>query len=243
MSRALLTEFFPVAVSAAGRLFPGRFDQVFPREVLKECDAGPLWGIPLRWPGLIPPTLGGFLIGVRGGNSLRGSWSAAFYWFALMNLDAVLLHCVAPTAPAKRLALYFLDCISTGCSASSLVVAMLGNGRRVPKRLVAWWVLLVAATVVPDAAEAVYLVPLAAAGVALALQLRSATRYVVLALFFMAGTVVVTLFDAQLCRTLGPLHGYSIVWFFFGCDLAFASLFAWQIRELLREQLEKAKEE
>ena len=33
--------------------------------------------------------------------------------------EEVLLHCVAPTAPAKRLALYFLDCISTGSACSA----------------------------------------------------------------------------------------------------------------------------
>jgi len=88
----------------------------------------------LRQPILLFAALLGAAIGVRGAWSLPNKyWSLAFGAFAIMNIDAILLHCLWPslldnasdTYPEQYPFLWMIDTYMTGVSSVGLLFASL----------------------------------------------------------------------------------------------------------------------
>mmetsp|Transcript_95237 Transcript_95237/g.269165 ORF Transcript_95237/g.269165 Transcript_95237/m.269165 type:complete len:291 (+) Transcript_95237:87-959(+) len=138
MSRAVLesfaNSFFPALMSTQKRLTPALYEKLFPPDVSAKCMPAQvgIGNITVRMPGVGLSALVGIGIGFlmaralfAEGGARRRLWAWSFFWFGMMNLDALVLHCfLDPTSPFRS-TLWLVDCICTGNSSAALVVAAL----------------------------------------------------------------------------------------------------------------------
>lgn len=134
MSLQLAKDFFPGTIGITSSLphVPELFSAISELIMLNHVDSRTpeleLGSIRMFWPQLLPACIFGCLIGALGTSLLRkrAPWALSFMFFGMMNLSAAGFHCLTSLFSTNTLRwLYFIDCISTGCSSSLILLATL----------------------------------------------------------------------------------------------------------------------
>jgi len=142
MSRAMAETFFPALASMQQRLAPKMYDQLFPDAVAERCPVAhvTLGNLIVRWPGLVIPAILGACVGLFGASRFMAKgtthdrlWGWAFFWFGLMNVDAIFYHCLAPIGSTLHDAMWLCDCLFTGNSGMALAMAAIHEYAQLPR--------------------------------------------------------------------------------------------------------------
>ena len=271
MSKKFIERFFPSITGIAKTIIPRTYSAFLPDDVAVLCpeptivlssptiiNNGKAASILIiRNPVLLVAAILGVVIGVFGGIRFAKKkeqiiWSQSFLNFAMMNVTAILLHCLLPPLESiyadQYPILWFLDCYFTGVSSTLIVGGALGS-LHILKWTSRTWILIanglgiasgfflqltrIDSSIRTLPLELWYLIPTQFAGCLLPSLLyfgKRTNRGLIIILLLYVGCslcLIGALFDAKLCRLthgmlLDTLTASTLV--FTACNVAFVVL-------------------
>jgi hypothetical protein len=269
MSKKFIIErFFPSIYGTVKTIIPRTYSAILPDDIAVLCpeptiafsyptvisnDKAPSILI-IRNPLLFANAILGFVIGMFGGirfakNKEQLCWSHSFFNFAMMNVTAMLLHCLLPPPESiyadQHPVLWFLDCYFTGVSSTLIVGGTLGCLHTTPKWTPRTWICLanglgliaagfflqltrINSSIRTLSLELWYLIPTVFAGCLLLPSLyfgKRTKRGLTIALYVGCSLCLIgALFDAKRCRLAHGMLLMASSLVFTGCNVVFVLL-------------------